>query len=185
MTTLLPKSYNQSDDTRHKSFTVQPDIVFVCRHPAYFIAFSGGFGLSPKAPGTIGTLVAFPLFWIFDHYLDPVQLLLLIDILFILGIWACGITGKALGVPDHGGMVWDETVAFLLVLYFTPAGWMWQLSAFVLFRFFDIIKPQPIRYYDRKLKGGFGVMFDDLIAAFFTLLCLSGWKAWVLFEGYF
>ena len=185
MTTLLPKTYGYSNNGRTASSNVQPDIVFVCKHPAYFIAFSGGFGLSPKAPGTVGTLIAFPLFWILDHYLNPIQLLLLIDIFFILGIWACGVTGKALGVPDHGGIVWDETVAFLLVLYFTPAGWVWQLAAFLLFRFFDIIKPQPIRYYDRRLKGGFGVMFDDLIAAFFTLLCLSGWKAWVLFEGYF
>ncbi|MCB1984324.1 MAG: phosphatidylglycerophosphatase A [Burkholderiales bacterium] len=185
MTTLLPKPYGYSKDNRSESSSVRPDIVFVCKHPAYFMAFSGGFGLSPKAPGTVGTLIAFPLFWILDHYLNPIHLLLLIDVLFILGIWACGVTGRVLGVPDHSGMVWDETVAFLLVLYFTPTGWIWQLAAFFLFRFFDIIKPQPIRYYDRRLKGGFGVMFDDLIAAFFTLLCLSGWKAWVLFEGYF
>lgn len=185
MTTLLPKTYDNSSDNSDESASVQPDIVFVCKHPAYFIAFSGGGGLSPKAPGTVGTLIAIPLYWILDHYLDPIHLLLLIDVLFILGIWACGVTGKALGVPDHGGIVWDETVAFLLVLYFTPSDWAWLLAAFILFRFFDIIKPQPIRYYDRRLKGGFGVMFDDMIAAFFTLLCLSGWKAWVLFEGYF
>jgi len=185
MTTLLPKTYRHSGETNPESSGVQPDIVFICKHPAYFIAFSGGFGLSPIAPGTAGTLIAFPLFWILDHYLDPLHLLLVIDILFILGVWACGVTGKALGIPDHGGIVWDETVAFLLVLYFTPEGWAWQLAAFLLFRFFDIVKPQPIRYYDQGLKGGFGVMFDDMIAAFFTLLCLSGWKAWVLFEGYF
>jgi len=120
-----------------------------------------------------------------NHYLDPVHLLLLIDFLFIIGIWACGVTGKALGVPDHGGIVWDETVAFLLVLYFTPPGFIWSLAAFVLFRFFDIVKPNPIRYYDQRLKGGFGVMFDDMIAAFFTLICLAAWKAWVLSESYF
>ncbi|SEM98740.1 phosphatidylglycerophosphatase [Nitrosomonas marina] len=185
MTTLLAKTYNNSSDNRKELMAVKPDIVFVCKHPAYFIAFSGGFGLSPKAPGTVGTLIAFPLFWILEHYFDPIHLLLLIDIFFIVGIWACGVTGKALGDSDHGGMVWDETVAFLLVLYFTPAGLAWQLAAFVLFRFFDIVKPQPIRYYDRCLKGGFGVMLDDIIAAFFTLLCLSGWKAWILFETFF
>jgi len=185
MTTLLPKDYSQSNGINSKISDEKLDIVFVCKHPAYFIAFSGGFGLSPKAPGTIGTLVAFPLFWVLDHYLNPIHLLLLIDILFILGIWACGVTGKALGIPDHGGIVWDETVAFLLVLYFTPPGLVWCLAAFVLFRFFDIVKPQPIRYCDKYLKGGFGVMFDDIIAAFFTLICLAGWKAWVLSESFF
>jgi len=185
MITLLPETNNTPDDVNAKPIKVQPDIVFVCKHPAHFIAFSGGFGLSPKAPGTIGTLIAFPLFWVLDHYLNPIHLLLLIDIFFILGIWACSITTRALGVFDYGGIVWDETVAFLLVLYFTPTGWVWQIAAFLLFRCFDIIKPQPIRYYDQRLKNGFGVMFDDLIAAFFTLLCVSGWRAWVFPENYF
>lgn len=182
MTTSVPEIYDLSSTrTTH----IKPDFSLVCSHPAYFIAFSGGFGLSPVAPGTVGTLLAFPLFWLFNHYLSPVDFLLAIDIMFIAGIWACGLSGQALGAPDYGGMVWDETVAFLLVLYFTPVNWVWQLAAFVLFRLFDIAKPQPIRYYDRNLKGGFGVMFDDMLAAFFTLLCLAGWKAWVLSEGYF
>ena len=86
MTTLLPKPYGYSKDNRSESSSVRPDIVFVCKHPAYFMAFSGGFGLSPKAPGTVGTLIAFPLFWILDHYLNPIHLLLLIDVLFILGL---------------------------------------------------------------------------------------------------
>ncbi len=158
----------------------QPDLNLIYSHPAYFIAFSGGAGLSPVAPGTVGSLVAFPLFWLLNQYLSPVYFLLLIDIMFIVGIWACGLSGKALGAPDHGSMVWDETVAFLLVLFFTPVDWAWQLAAFILFRLFDIAKPQPIRHYDSHLQGGFGVMFDDMVAAFFTLLCLAGWKAWVL-----
>ncbi|MDH5479153.1 MAG: phosphatidylglycerophosphatase A [Nitrosomonas sp.] len=172
------------DESGTKS-PVRPDIFFVYSHPAHFIAFSGGVGLSPAAPGTVGTLIAFPLFWVLDYYFEPVYLLLLIDIMFIVGIWACGVTGKSLGVADHGGMVWDETVAFMLVLFFTPVGWVWQIAAFLLFRFFDIVKPQPIRYYDKNLHGGFGVMFDDMLAAFFALLCLAGWKALVLSEGYF
>lgn len=182
MTTSAPEMHDLSGS---ESTQIRPDWGLVYSHPAYFIAFSGGAGLSPAAPGTVGTLVAFPLFWVLNYYLSPVYFLLLIDILFIVGIWACGLSGKALGVPDHGGMVWDETVAFLLVLYFTPVDWVWQLAAFILFRFFDIAKPQPIRYYDGHLQGGFGVMFDDMVAAFFTLLCLAGWKAWVLSEGYF
>lgn len=182
MTTSVPEIHDLSST---ESAQVHPDWGLIYSHPAYFIAFSGGIGLSPVAPGTVGTLVAFPLFWLLNDYLSPVYFLLLIDIMFIAGIWACGLSGKALGVPDHGGMVWDETVAFLLVLYFTPVDWAWQLAAFILFRFFDIAKPQPIRYYDRHLKGGFGVMFDDMVAAFFTLLCLAGWKVWVMSEGYF
>ena len=136
--------------------------------------------MSPFAPGTVGTLVAFPLFWILALFLDPVEFLLLIVALFIIGIWACSVTGKALGKHDHGGMVWDEITAFLLILLFTPHDLRWQASAFLLFRLFDIIKPPPIRYYDRTLRGGFGVMFDDLLAAFLTLLCLAAWKAFVI-----
>ena len=82
-------------------------------------------------------------------------------------------TGRALGVPDHGAIVWDEIVAFMLVLFFTPPGYVWQACAFLLFRLFDILKPPPIRYFDRKLKNGFGVMFDDMLAAFYTLLALA------------
>lgn len=176
MTTSVPET-NALPSAQMTLFRPTPSLVY--SHPAYVIAFCGGVGLIPIAPGTMGTLAAFPLFWLLDHYLDPIPFLLLIDVMFIAGIWACGLSGKALGSPDYGGMVWDETVAFLLVLYFTPAHWAWQLAAFLLFRAFDIAKPQPIRYYDSHLRGGFGVMFDDLLAAFFTLLCLAGWKAWV------
>ncbi len=154
-----------------------PDWEFVMRHPAHFIAFGGGAGLSPVAPGTMGTLAAFLLFGLANLYLGPANFLLFIGALFIIGIWACSVTGKALGNHDHGGMVWDEIVAFLLVLVFTPNTLMWQAFAFLLFRLFDIFKPPPIGYYDKKLRGGFGVMFDDLLAAFFTLLCLAAWKA--------
>ncbi len=180
MTISAPDINNQYN----KPPLTHPDFKFVRRHIAHFISFGGGTGLSPIAPGTFGTLVAFPLYWLFNTYLDPIHFLILIDILFIIGIWSCGITGKTLGVHDHSGMVWDEIVAFLLVLYFIPDDWVWQLAAFLLFRLFDIAKPQPIRYYDNKLRGGFGVMFDDLIAAFFTLLCLAGWKVIALAEWY-
>ena len=163
---------------------IHPDFKFVWCRVAHFIAFGGGAGLTTVAPGTVGTLVAFPLYWLLNNFLDPIYFLIVIDVLFIIGIWACGITGKALGAHDHGGMVWDEIIAFLLVLYFIPDDWIWQLAAFLLFRMFDIIKPQPIKYYDNKLHSGFGVMLDDLIAAFFTLLCLSAWKAIFLVDGY-
>ena len=93
--------------------------------------------------------------------------------LFAIGVWACSVAGRALARPDYGGMVWDEVVAFLLVLFFTPVHGYWQAFAFLLFRIFDIVKPPPIRYYERRFKGGFGVMFDDLIAAFYALLVLA------------
>ncbi len=142
-------------------------------HPAHAIAFAGGIGLVPLAPGTFGTLLAFPLFALLAAYSDAVTQLIVFIALFLVGSWACQVTGRALGVSDHGGMVWDETVAFLLVLMFTPAGWAWQIAAFGLFRFFDIAKPQPIRHFDSTLKNGFGVMFDDLLAAGYTLLVLA------------
>jgi len=152
---------------------IRPSLNFVFRHPAHFIAFSGGAGLSPAAPGTVGALLAFPLFYLLEPQVDPWMFLLVVAGLFGLGVWACSVTGKALGAADHGGMVWDETVAFLLVLFFTPEEGYWQACAFLIFRLFDILKPPPIRYYDRVLKNGFGVMWDDLLAAGYTLLVLA------------
>jgi phosphatidylglycerophosphatase A len=162
-----------------------PDKAFVRAHPAHFLAFGGGIGLSRAAPGTMGTLAVFPFYWVLDYFLGTLEFLLLIDLLFVIGIWACGVTGKALSNHDHGGMVLDEMTAFLLVLLFTPKTLMWQAFGFLLFRLFDIIKPPPIGYYDQKLRGGLGVMFDDLLAAFMTLLCLAIWKAFVIPSGVF
>ncbi len=143
------------------------------QHPAHFIALGGGVGLAPFAPGTFGTLLAFPIFWLAAPRLEPVLYLAGLALLFAIGVWACGVTGRALGAPDAGSMVWDETVAFLLVLFFTPAGIYWQVFAFLTFRVFDIAKPPPIRYYERTFKGGWGVMIDDIVAAFYTLLVLA------------
>ena len=92
---------------------------------------------------------------------------------FVLGVSACDRTGRALGVIDHGSIVWDEIVPFWMVLAMLPAGWTWQLAAFLLFRFFDITKPAPANYFDEKVKNGFGVMMDDLVAAAYTLLALA------------
>jgi len=153
-----------------------PSWRFVLRHPAHVLAFGFGAGLAPAAPGTVATLLAFPLFWLLQPLLPPAGFLLLLAALFAAGIWACDKTGRALGVADHGGMVWDEVVAFMLVLFFTPDSWYWQAFAFLLFRLFDIFKPQPIRYYDRTFKSGFGVMLDDLVAAFYTLLVMALWR---------
>lgn len=153
-----------------------PSWRFVLTHPVHFLAFGFGAGLIRGAPGTAGTLVAFPLFWFLNPRLMPLEFLVLIAALFMLGILVCGKTGEDLGVHDYGGIVWDEIVAFLLVLGFTPDTVLWQAFAFLLFRIFDVLKPPPIRYFDQTVPGGYGVMLDDLIAAFYTLLALAFWK---------
>jgi len=152
---------------------------FVLAHPAHCIALVGGIGLIRHAPGTFGTLVALPLHWWLASRIDPYAYLLLIAVLFAAGVWASHRTVRDLGVPDHGAVVIDETVAFLAVLAFTPDDMVWEALAFLLFRMFDIFKPQPIRHYDRTLHGGIGVMFDDLLAAGYTLLCLAAFKAFI------
>lgn len=146
---------------------------FVLQHPAHAIAFGLGIGLVPKAPGTAGTLLAFPLYWALAPQIGPYAFLGVIAVLFLIGMWASEHAGRALGAADHGGIVCDEVVAFLLVLFFTPAQPLWQAGAFLLFRLFDILKPPPIRYFDRTIRGGFGVMFDDLLAAFYALVVLA------------
>lgn len=159
--------------TTSSELLVKPGWRFLLRHPAHLLAFGFGSGLARKAPGTFGTLVAFPMYWYLAPRLSDALFFFVLIWAFAIGVWVCGITGKALGVGDYGGIVWDEIVAFLLVLFFTPPGWDWALLALVLFRFFDIVKPPPIRYFDSNWHGGLGVMFDDLLAAGYTLLCLA------------
>lgn len=153
----------------------RPSAAFTFRHPAHVIALGFGAGLSPWAPGTAGTLLAIPLWWLIggDLSRDPLLLIGVLALLFGIGVWACGVTGRNLGVSDHGAMCWDEVVAFLLVLALTPEDPWWQAAAFFLFRAFDVVKPPPIRQLEMRFKGGFGVMFDDLLAAGYTLLVLA------------
>jgi len=166
----------RADSTTLASLPPAPTWRFLLAHPAHLLALVGGLGLIRFAPGTFGTLIALPLHWWLAAQLSGYTYLLLLGVLFLIGIWAAGRTVRDLGVPDHGGVVIDETVAFLLVLFFTPDDRMWQAFAFLLFRLFDIFKPPPIRYFDRTVHGGFGVMFDDLLAAGYTLLCLAAFK---------
>jgi phosphatidylglycerophosphatase A len=159
---------------------IKPDWRFLFSHPAHLLAFGFGSGLACKAPGTFGTLVAFPMYWYLAPRLTDAMFMLVLIWCFAIGVWVCDETGKALGEADYGGIVWDEIVSFMLVLFFTPPGWHWSLLAFVLFRFFDILKPPPIRYFDSNWHGGLGVMFDDLLAAGYALLCLALLKSVLL-----
>ena len=150
----------------------KPNLKFLLSHPAHFFAMGFGSGLAPKAPGTFGTLLGLPLFWLIADFSLTAQLSI-ISVLFLIGIYFCDKTGQDLGVADHGSMVWDEIVAMMLVLAFTPPSWLSWLVAFLLFRLFDIWKPFPIRQLDAKLKNGFGVMLDDLLAAIYAILSLK------------
>jgi len=151
----------------------RPTAQFAFSHPAHFIALGFGAGLSRFAPGTAGTLAAFPLWWAIGGGYEPLTLFAVLALLFGVGIWACELTGRHLGVADHGAMCWDEIVAFLLILAIVPEEPWWQAAAFFLFRAFDVVKPPPIRQLEMRFKGGFGVMFDDLLAAGYTLLVLA------------
>src|SRR5690242_11073801 len=121
-----------------------PDARFALAHPAHFIATGFGIGLVPFAPGTFGTLVGLAMFWLLATVMPPLAVAFLAIPLFFVGVWACDVTGRALGVPDHGAMVIDEIVAFLPLAAVSSASPMLQLLAFVLFRVFDIWKPYPI-----------------------------------------
>ena len=140
----------------------KPTFAFLLAHPAHFFALGCGSGLAPKAPGTFGTLFAWLSFALFRPYFEELPLLGLLLAAYLAGIWFIDVTGKALGDPDHGSIVWDEIVPFWLVLLMTPDTFLWQFTAFALFR-----------YFDEHVKNGFGVMADDLVAAGYTLLALA------------
>lgn len=152
---------------------VPADWRFVTGHPAHFIAFGFGSGLAPFAPGTFGSLVGIPLaLWLLPAYGDLGYGLILAGF-FAIGVWACAIAGRNLGVVDHGGIVWDEVVAMMLVLWLVPHTFWWVLAAFLLFRLFDIIKLPPAKQIDASWKNGFGVMMDDIAAALHALIVLA------------
>ncbi len=153
--------------------TKAPSWRFLFAHPAHLVACGFGSGLSPVAPGTVGTLFAWASFPLLRPWMSDFELLGGLVICFVGGVLAVHRTGMDLGVVDHGSIVWDEIVPFWLVLLFCPAEWPWQMAAFALFRLFDIGKPQPARYFDEQVKNGFGVMSDDLVAAGYTLLVLA------------
>jgi phosphatidylglycerophosphatase A len=156
-----------------------PPLQFLFTHPAHFIACGCGSGLSPFASGTAGTLFAWFSFPLFGLLLpNTTATAVMLGFLLVLGFLVCDITGRHLGVADHGAIVWDEIVPFWIVLLFVPTGFStmalsWQLLAFLAFRFFDIVKPFPASWFDSRVKNGFGVMMDDIVAAGYTVFALA------------
>jgi phosphatidylglycerophosphatase A len=156
---------------------------FLLSHPAHFIALGAGAGLSRLAPGTAGTLWAWAVFLLLQIWLTPLQMGMVIAASTVVGWWACTVTAQHMGVADPGAIVWDEVIAFWLVLWLvTPPTFWGQLAAFLLFRYFDAAKPGPVRWADSLFKGfgwrgGWGIIFDDLVAAFCTLLVIAIWRS--------
>ncbi len=142
------------------------------RNPLHLLSLGFGSGLSPFAPGTFGTLVAIP-FYLLIAQLDLPYYLALVLLGFGIGVYLCKYTSAALGVHDHSGIVWDEFVGFWITMIAVPVTWQWIVAGFVLFRVFDIVKPWPVRVVDKKMTGGFGIMFDDVLAGLYALGCLQ------------
>jgi len=165
----------------------KPTLRFMLSHPAHVIALGFGSGLSPAAPGTAGTLWAWLSFLILQPRLSDAQWAVLLALSLVVGIWACTVTARHMAVADPGAIVWDEIIAFWAVLWLvTPAGFWAQLTAFALFRFFDAAKPGPVAWADALFKvkrgpaigwrQGFGIIFDDLVAALCALMVIAVWK---------
>lgn len=138
-------------------------------NPIHFLALGFGSGKAAKAPGTFGTLAAVPLVLLMQQ-LSLMPYLLITVLSMLAGFYICDKAAKDMGVHDHGAIVWDEVVGLMITMIAAPAGFVWLLLGFVLFRFFDIIKPWPIRWLDAKVHGGFGIMIDDVLAGIFALI---------------
>lgn len=166
--------------TKRGSTTLpNPTLRFLLAHPAHFIACGCGSGLSRWAPGTVGTLFALLTYPLIRPHFGEFQFFILLVFACIGGMWCIHVTGRNLGEPDHGSIVWDEIAPFWSVLFMCPPHWGWWIGAFFLFRVFDIVKLPPAGWFDRNIKNGFGVMADDLCAAFHTLFVIAGVK-WIL-----
>ena len=144
----------------------------VLSSPIHFLAFGFGSGLAPFAPGTFGTLAAIPLYLLMQSLSLPIYLAIT-AIVCVVGVWICGKSSEKLGVHDHSGIVWDEFAGYFVTMIAAPAGWLWILIGFALFRLFDIWKPWPISVLDKQVHGGLGIMVDDILAGIFALVCLQ------------
>jgi phosphatidylglycerophosphatase A len=163
---------------------IRPTLRFMLSHPAHMISLGFGSGLSPVAPGTAGTLWAWVAYLVLDNWLGSAAIGWVIAASLAVGWWACTVSAARMRILDPGNIVWDEVVAFWIVLWLVmPAGFVGQLAAFLLFRLFDAVKPGPVGWADSLFhgfgwRGGFGIIFDDLVAAFCTLLVIAAWRFW-------
>ncbi len=151
----------------------------VWRNPVHFAAFGFGSGAAPVAPGTFGTLAAVLLYLALPS-MSPLVFALFLLVTFLLGCWICDRTAKDIGVHDHGGIVWDEFVGYWLTMFMAPPGLLWIVIGFIFFRFFDIVKPWPIRWLDKNVHGGLGIMIDDVLAGLMAMFCLQLTAAFLL-----
>lgn len=143
------------------------------KNPIYFAAFGFGSGFAKFAPGTFGTLLAVPIHLLLFSSLAPIAYAVALLVSFILGVYLCGKTAEFMGVHDHGGIVWDEFVGYWLAVFLVPNTWYFLLLGFLLFRLFDIWKPWPIKWLDKSVSGGFGIMIDDVLAGIYAWLVLQ------------
>jgi len=150
----------------------QPSIKTVLTNPIHFLAFGFGSGLSPKAPGTMGTIVAIPIFILFS-YLTLTNYFILLILLIFFSFYVAGKSAQLLGVHDHGGIVIDEICGYLVTMMLAPVTWQAIIAGFILFRIFDIFKPWPIKLLDQRIPGGVGIVVDDLMAGIYALLSLQ------------
>jgi phosphatidylglycerophosphatase A len=150
----------------------KPAVTFDLKKPVQFLALGFGSGLAPKAPGTFGTLAAIPIFLLLTM-LTPLYYMIAVIIMSIAGIYICGKAADDVGVHDHPSIVWDEFVGYFITMFMVPISWQSVLVGFLLFRFFDIFKPWPISFIDKKVSGGFGIMLDDVIAGVFALIIMQ------------
>jgi len=148
-------------------------VKFVFSHPVHFLSFGFGSGLAPKAPGTFGTLAAIPVFFLLSG-LNLTTYITVCLLVTLLGIYLCSYSAKALKVHDHPAIVWDEICGYLITMIAFVPSWQNVLIGFCLFRFFDILKPWPIKWIDSKVSGGLGIMLDDVVAGIFAWGCLYG-----------
>ena len=167
---------NESESHQNKPRRIE---LKALKDPIVCLAMGLGSGLSPKAPGTAGTLVAVPLVLAIQNL--PLMVYGLITLLVtVIGIWICSYTSRKLNVHDHPGIVIDEVAGLLITMFAVPSGWQWMLAGFVLFRFFDVLKPWPISWMDKNIEGGLGIMLDDVAAGLVSLALLQAYWHWFI-----
>jgi phosphatidylglycerophosphatase A len=172
----MTTSGNNGSTSTGGSTNPTPGQVFA--DPVMLLAFGFGSGLAPRAPGTAGSVVGLVIYFLLLQGLSPLTYLGVVLLATVVGVYLCHAASTKLGVHDHGGIVWDEFVGLWLTLYAVPEGFFWPLVGFALFRLFDIWKPFPIGWFDRQLKGGLGIMVDDIVAGSFAFLVLQMLLVW-------